>query len=112
MQGGQFLTNGKPVTYGWCREHGLIRFTLRGKTKNMTSSIIGLVCKDFLKPGVLGEIIEQSPIDRYVRIKFYNEKALPFQRKVKYDWFDLYAIKDLAWYAPMTKDKLLEMMGY
>ena len=35
MQGGQLLINGEPVTHGFCIEHGLIRFVLKGKDSTM-----------------------------------------------------------------------------
>ena len=33
MQGGQFIARGAPVTHGFCRAHGQIRFMITTKTK-------------------------------------------------------------------------------
>jgi hypothetical protein len=37
MQGGQFLINSEPVTHGFCKEHGTIRFHLKGKNMHQSS---------------------------------------------------------------------------
>lgn len=77
----------------------------------MKVNLVGFVCNNFLKPNIVGEVLEYSLIGKYVKIKYYNERKLQMKNKYKIDWFLLDKIKDLDWYAPMTKEKLSKKLG-
>jgi hypothetical protein len=77
MQGGQFLINGEPRTHGFCSEHGLIRFTLRG---NKMIDIDRETAKRYYHQ--TKELLEGSAEDAHMRYTDNHPERIKYEKKM------------------------------
>ena len=71
------MINGVPTTHGFCTDHGLIRFTLKGKDSTMTREDAKRYyhqCKELLDGSVPDAHIKY-PADHPERLKYEKKMA-------------------------------------
>jgi hypothetical protein len=69
----------------------------------------GLICNNFFKPHIVAKIIDYSSTGNYVKVLYFN--SINYKRKYKSEWFEVTKIAHLNWEEPMTKNKLIKMLG-